>query len=193
MLGLSISLTLGGQTYTGTVTPSTYLPTVTSSFLIPWGAKKMVAAHTGPLVQLQRSSDSATSDFSATGQNLDASAISTWAGGSSVTLTRAYHHDNSGNYFSVAGGTIGFDVAELAAGRPPIAFISTGYLSYTHGSAIFNSRADRLQSRQVATSQPCRVRNDFYGFRADALHQRKHIDGKRCHRRDGNDPSHWRA
>lgn len=85
----------------GTPTPTpTYLPTVASSPIAAYGAKRLIAAYSGPIFRLVRASDSATLDVSpASGSDKpDYAAIATWIGASSAAFDIVYDQTGSGNH-----------------------------------------------------------------------------------------------
>jgi hypothetical protein len=92
--GWSNPAAVGFSTQPDLFTNATATPTNILSF------RKMRGPYGGPLVRLQRSSDSAQQDFYAVSQAvnayLDTAAVATWSGASTLTLVRWYSQDGSG-------------------------------------------------------------------------------------------------
>lgn len=97
--------------------------------------RKTRGAYGGPLVRLQRASDSAQLDFAATSQAvyapLDTVAITTWAGGSALTLVRWYSQDGTaqdGTAVTETGsesqfaGTLPTFIIDRGDGQPTVRF-----------------------------------------------------------------------
>jgi aryl-phospho-beta-D-glucosidase BglC (GH1 family) len=87
-----------------------------------YSLRKIYAPYIGPAVRLRRASDNATADFGYTGlavnSGLNASAISTWAAGSSLFLDTWYDQGPSGNNMGLTGPISSGDRASTIADEP---------------------------------------------------------------------------
>lgn len=100
-----------------------YLPALSSSPYVVFGAVQVIAAYGGPLFTLRRTSDGATQDFAAAvGQYPSYGAISAWAGGSALTVQKWFDQTGNGKHSEqlTATNQPSFDLTKLLAGVCPV-------------------------------------------------------------------------
>lgn len=101
------------------VTPAAvFLPTVSATPVAVYGMRRLVAAYSGPLIQVQRASDNATMDVAQIADGRpNAAAVASWAAGSVTTIRTWY--DQSGNIWDATNTTLAeqplFDATGLYA------------------------------------------------------------------------------
>jgi len=105
-----------------------------------YSTRSLRRAFTGPLIQIRRSSDSATQDFYANGARIDYGAVSAFIGGGSGAVAKWY--DQSGNGRNL--------VQASAALQPAFALLSNGLLGMTFNGVA----AQYLQTGAFTLAQP---------------------------------------
>lgn len=129
--GLIGSLGLAALGVSAVSYASAYLPTVSASPTLIWGAKAMKSGYSGNLFQLKRTSDNATLDvtpISSTNPLPDFDALLSWCGGYDTTIYVKKIYDQSGNGWDTAtiadANAPRFDLRQLLNGCAPFIFDS---------------------------------------------------------------------
>jgi hypothetical protein len=81
-------------------TNATYPLTLVPSATAAYGVRLLNSNYAGPLINIRRSSDNSTEDVYPSGNQFPVSAVSTWAGGSTIYVTKWYDQTGNGNHIS---------------------------------------------------------------------------------------------
>jgi lysophospholipase L1-like esterase len=133
---------LFGAFLKGAAVASVYLPTVTSAPLIVAAPRRMVSGYNGNLFELSNDGGTTKQSFAAAAGSdwPDYTAINTFKGAGTLTVTKVYDQSGNARHLSTAGGSIGYDPAQSLGGGAPFHFINGGYLAVTDAGASFSSR-----------------------------------------------------